>query len=141
MPRIHVEPTVSPGKSAVAVRSDGKLLATAGWDGECVHLALFVLLISVLLTLLICARPRRLRLYSAKSLQPLAVLSHHRSSLQALDFAPLEPDKDGCRVDSNDDSDSEDDRGRAEGGRAKAWVAAGGQEAKVSLWEVYPPTR
>ncbi|BGP34618.1 Astra associated protein 1 Asa1 [Rhodotorula toruloides] len=111
LPRIHAEPTDSPGKSAVAVRSDGKLLATAGWDGD-------------------------LRLYSAKSLQPLAVLSHHRSSLQALDFAPLEPDEASSSIDSNDDSDSE-----AEGGVAKAWVATGGQEAKVSLWEAYPPSR
>ncbi|BGP26949.1 Astra associated protein 1 Asa1 [Rhodotorula toruloides] len=112
--RIHIEPTDAPGKSAVAVRSDGKLLATAGWDGE-------------------------LRLYSVKSLQPLAVLSHHRSSLQALDFAPLEPDENCSLADGYENSDDEEEGGRAQGGRAKAWVATGGQEAKVSLWEVYPP--
>ncbi|GEM12313.1 WD-40 repeat-containing protein [Rhodotorula toruloides] len=108
--RIHIEPTDAPGKSAVAVRSDGKLLATAGWDGE-------------------------LRLYSVKSLQPLAVLSHHRSSLQALDFAPLEPDENCSLADGYENSDDEEEGGRAQGGRAKAWVATGGQEAKVSLWE------
>lgn len=35
---MHVEGTTQAGKAAVAVRSDGKLLATAGWDGECVFL-------------------------------------------------------------------------------------------------------
>jgi hypothetical protein len=84
---------------------------------------------------------RRLRLYSAKSLQPLAVLSHHRSSLQALDFAPLEPEGEGFLIGGDDETDSEDEGGPADGGRQKAWVATGGQEAKVSLWEVYPPTR
>lgn len=93
------------------------------------------------LTISLPADLRRLRLYSAKSLQPLAVVSHHRSSIQALDFAPLEPESKGFLAGEDDDTDSDEEGGLAGRGRAKAWVATGGQEAKVSLWEVYPPTR
>ncbi|GAA5853863.1 hypothetical protein JCM8547_007478 [Rhodosporidiobolus lusitaniae] len=120
LPRSHVEPTPSPGKSAVAVREDGKLLATAGWDGE-------------------------LRLYSAKTLSPLAVLSHHRLSLQALAFSPLTPSSTSPLADAltaadgtgEADESSDEEEGGEGGGRV--WLAAAGQEGKVSLWEVYPP--
>lgn len=37
LPRCLVVPTDSPGKAGVAVRDDGKVVATAGWDGECVR--------------------------------------------------------------------------------------------------------
>ncbi|GAA5954947.1 hypothetical protein JCM21900_005943 [Sporobolomyces salmonicolor] len=134
LPRIHVEATPSPGKAAVAVRSDGRIVGTAGWDGEA-------------------------RLYSAKTLKPLAVLSHHRQSLQALDFAPLSPTPRARRAqssssarasgegesgsDSSSSSSEEDERaragGRAAGRRGRAWIAAAGQDTKISLWEVYPP--
>ncbi|GAA6010871.1 hypothetical protein JCM10207_003968 [Rhodosporidiobolus poonsookiae] len=117
LPRMLVETTTSPGKSAVAVREDGKLVATAGWDGET-------------------------RLYSARTLSPLAVLSHHRTSLQALAFAPLSPSSTSA-VPLEDalggESDSEEEG--AERSEARAWLAMGGQETKISLWEVYPPTR
>ncbi|GAA5936391.1 hypothetical protein JCM1841_002926 [Sporobolomyces salmonicolor] len=133
LPRIHVEATPSPGKAAVAVRSDGRILGTAGWDGEA-------------------------RLYSAKTLKPLAVLSQHRQSLQALDFAPLSPTPRARRAhfsssagasdegesDSDSSSSSEEDEraragGRAAGRRGRAWIATAGQDTKISLWEVYPP--
>ncbi|GAA5915880.1 hypothetical protein JCM5296_002521 [Sporobolomyces johnsonii] len=132
LPRIHVEATPSPGKAAVAVRSDGRIIGTAGWDGEA-------------------------RLYSAKTLKPLAVLSHHRQSLQALDFAPLSPEPrtrraqpssfagapDEGESDSDSSSSEEDERTRADGraavSRGRAWMATAGQDTKISLWEVYPP--
>ncbi|BGP57545.1 Astra associated protein 1 Asa1 [Rhodotorula sphaerocarpa] len=109
LPRIHVEPTDSPGKSSIVIRDDGKLLATAGWDGE-------------------------LRLYSAKTLAPLAVLSLHRLSLQALAFAPTAPEFPS----DDDDIDDSSDEQAGPSGAGRPWLAAGGQEAKISLWEPYP---
>ncbi|GJN93633.1 hypothetical protein Rhopal_006690-T1 [Rhodotorula paludigena] len=119
LPRMHVEGTTQAGKAAVAVRSDGRLLATAGWDGE-------------------------LRLYSAKTLQPLAVLSHHRTALQSLSFAPLAPHRRSTTRSSEallggDAEDEEEGEGDGGGEEGRAWLAAGGQEGKVSLWSVYPP--
>ncbi|GAA5862385.1 hypothetical protein JCM3774_002499 [Rhodotorula dairenensis] len=114
LPRMHVEPTPSPGKSGVAIRDDGKLLATAGWDGE-------------------------LRLYSAKTLAPLAVLSLHRLSLQAVAFAPIPrtaTDRDSIEGTESDDDEQEEGSAAA---RRRLWLATGGQEFKISLWEPYPP--
>ncbi|GAA5821694.1 hypothetical protein JCM11251_000976 [Rhodosporidiobolus azoricus] len=137
LPRILVEETTSPGKAAIAARGDGKLVAVGGWDGEC-------------------------RLYSAKTLTPLAVLSHHRSSLQAVAFSPLSPpitlDPRSSSFSSSagdappflpieedsDDSDTDEEATKPEGGKEtkkrKVWLAAGGQEGKISLWEVYSPS-
>ncbi|KPV73852.1 uncharacterized protein RHOBADRAFT_54446 [Rhodotorula graminis WP1] len=120
LPRSHTELTASAGKAAVVVREDGKVLATAGWDGEA-------------------------RFYKAKTLEPLAVLSHHRTSLQAAAFAPLNPTAPSpvfsdCPTDDDDDDEVAGGAGRA-GGTRRAWLATGGQEAKIGLWEVYPPRR
>ncbi|GAA6033187.1 hypothetical protein JCM8097_002986 [Rhodosporidiobolus ruineniae] len=140
LPRMLVETTTSPGKSGIAVRGgDGKLVATAGWDGE-------------------------IRLHAAKTLEPLAALTLHRQSLQAVAFAavpsPSSPSSTSSSASSSaerplfpsltegdtpsSDSDSDDDQAAGLGGkagtaRARAWLAAGGQEGKISLWEVYPP--
>ncbi|GAA5928384.1 hypothetical protein JCM3775_000593 [Rhodotorula graminis] len=120
LPRSHTELTASAGKAAVVVREDAKVLATAGWDGEA-------------------------RFYKAKTLEPLAVLSHHRTSLQAAAFAPLNPTAPSpvfsdCPTDDDDDDEVAGGAGRA-GGTRRAWLATGGQEAKIGLWEVYPPRR
>lgn len=83
----------------------------------------------------------RLRLYSAKTLAPLAVLSLHRLSLQAIAFAPLRPKDQSSLLDSGQDCDSSGEEGEASEtgrGRGKAWLSIGGQEAKISLWQPYP---
>ncbi|GAA6058717.1 hypothetical protein JCM10212_003405 [Sporobolomyces blumeae] len=162
--RSFVESTPSPGKSTLALRNDDKLVATAGWDGE-------------------------VRLYSAKTLQPLAVLSHHRQAVQAVAFAPVvaavpgrrqitrsapsraavdddddregqgpERSRSGARrwivVDDDDDDDDDESSGPdssdsssgprpRQGERTKrgtAWLASAGQDAKICLWVVYPPS-
>lgn len=81
-------------------------------------------------TLTIC----RTRLYSTKSGRPLAVLSYHRSSLHALAFAPLQPSATKATT-REDDDDSDDEEESA----VRPWLAAGGKDATISLWEVYPP--
>jgi hypothetical protein len=77
----------------------------------------------------------RLRLYSARTLDPLVVLSHHRTSLQTVAFSPLTTSSTPFLVD--EDEDSSDEENVEEEGRGQ-WLAAAGQEGKVSLWRVYP---
>ena len=52
-----------PGVGQLALRGDGKVIASAGWD-------------------------YRVRLFSAKSLKRLAVLRYHDASVNALDWSP-----------------------------------------------------
>ncbi|KAM0755087.1 WD40 repeat-like protein [Meredithblackwellia eburnea MCA 4105] len=99
--------TVAPGRSIIEIREDEKIIAVAGWDGE-------------------------VRVYSARTGAPLAVLSYHRMSLHALAFAPVLGHQ-GILVE--DESDSEDD----EDEKPRAWLAAGGKDTRITLWEVYPP--
>ncbi|CAG8503430.1 1634_t:CDS:10 [Ambispora leptoticha] len=54
----------TPGISYVCIRSDSKIFATAGWDA-------------------------RVRIFSAKNLKPLAILSYHNESVHALAFSEL----------------------------------------------------
>ncbi|KAF9103880.1 ASTRA complex subunit, partial [Mortierella sp. AM989] len=54
----------SNGIADIKIRSDNKIMGLAGWDG-------------------------RIRIFSAKSLKPLAVLKHHREGLNCLGFAYL----------------------------------------------------
>ncbi|GAA6058011.1 hypothetical protein JCM3770_006645 [Rhodotorula araucariae] len=116
-PRLHTELTSAAGHAGVAVRDDGRVLATAGWDGSA-------------------------RVYKASTLAPLAVLSHHRASLQAIAFAPLltraPPAASPLGTAECSDSDDDDDDVRG-GGVPRAWLATGGQEVKIALCEVYPP--
>lgn len=114
--------TPAPGRAAIDIRDDGKLVGVAGWDGE------YVPSFSPLAG---SDELRRARLYSAKSGAPLAVLSYHRSSLHALAFGPLLSEGEGGL---EEDSDEEEEEGRA-------WMATGGKDERISLWEVYPPSR
>lgn len=127
--------TKHAGQQSVRVRSDGRIFATAGWDSN-------------------------VRVYSAKSLKELAVLQWHRVGCYAICFASIEPDQGGpqARTDAPDlvgDDGSGVLRGAAAAGmhshRADAgvrerrlntaknahWVAAGGKDGKISLWDIY----
>ncbi|KAI8146390.1 WD40-repeat-containing domain protein [Fennellomyces sp. T-0311] len=74
------------GLAAVDIRVDGKIFATAGHDG-------------------------RIRIFSCKSLKPLAILSYHRESVYAVAFgSAMEKDH---------------------------WVVGGSKEARISLWTIY----
>ncbi|KAI9495068.1 WD40-repeat-containing domain protein [Zychaea mexicana] len=76
------------GLAAVDIRRDGKIFATAGHDG-------------------------RIRVFSCKSLQPLAILSYHRDSVYTVAFAST----------LQDSSDH--------------WLIGGSKEARISLWSIY----
>ena len=79
----------------------------------------------------------RARLYSFKTGEPLAVLSYHRMSLHAIAFAPCKPLLPKSTLAGEDDSSDEEEGVRL----PRAWLATGGKDDRISLWEVYPPKR
>lgn len=79
--------TKHSGQQCMRLRSDGKLLGTAGWD-------------------------KSARIYSAKSLKQLAVLSSHKSGISSFAFQEKKDDTPGQ-------------------------VALGSKDGKISLWSVY----
>ncbi|KAF9425284.1 Guanine nucleotide binding protein (G protein), beta polypeptide 1-like [Entomortierella beljakovae] len=64
VPEISKTALKSNGIADVKIRSDNKIIGLAGWDG-------------------------RIRIFSTKTLKPLAVLNHHREGLYCLSFARL----------------------------------------------------
>ncbi|GAA5982884.1 hypothetical protein JCM5350_001540 [Sporobolomyces pararoseus] len=123
LPRTHVETTNSPGKSTVRSRlksrdSRAEILAVGGWNGEAT-------------------------IYSGKTLQPLACLSHHRNSVQTLDFAPIfYPPRLSTEVKTAvdiDDSDSDVEEENGESQEGSGILATGGMDTKICLWKIYPP--
>ena len=75
------ESSGSGGIAAVRVRADGRVVATGGWD-------------------------RRVRVWQWRRMKPLAILRHHKSTVNALDFSPC--------------------------GR---WLASGSSDGTIALWE------
>ena len=113
--------TKHAGQQLVRVRSDGQILATAGWDG-------------------------RIRVYSAQNLKELAVLVWHKQGCYAVDFANV-----ACSNISLEGENIQKkevlplvgrsllrpvERREIET-RSKHWLAAGSKDGKVSLWEIY----
>ncbi|RUS20456.1 WD-40 repeat-containing protein [Jimgerdemannia flammicorona] len=87
------------GVSDVRIRSDGRIFATGGWDG-------------------------RIRIFSLKTLKPLATLAYHRESVYALAFAPVfDPEEEG---ESTKDEVAQ-----------KHYVVGAGKDERISLWEIY----
>lgn len=75
--------TKNPGFNQISIRKDQKIIAVAGWDSY-------------------------VRIFSAKKLKPLAVLSYHKESVQCLTF-------------------STDNK-----------LSCGSKDHHISLWEIYP---
>lgn len=100
--------TAYPGRGAIAVRDDGRILATAGWDGA-------------------------LRLHSAASFRPLAVLEYHRDSLYAVAFQATTSYWNPSML-------AEGSARMAKKEERQGWLAVAGTDARISLWSVYPPS-
>ena len=111
--------TKHAGQQGLSVRSDGKIFATAGWDS-------------------------RIRVYSGKTMKELAVLKWHKEGCYAVAFAYVaESDIAECSQSAENvvmQKRNALDLIRTERD-AKAqithWLAAGGKDAKISLWEMY----
>ncbi|KAF2152574.1 WD domain-containing protein [Myriangium duriaei CBS 260.36] len=117
--------TMHAGQQGLVIRSDGRILATAGWDG-------------------------RARIYSTKTLQELAVLKWHKEGCYAVAFAdtPSDSDHDHGKVpgEVSGESSTPDRRTtstltvtqrRHERAQKTHWLALGSKDGKVSLWDVF----
>ncbi|KAK5121743.1 hypothetical protein LTR85_004618 [Meristemomyces frigidus] len=108
--------TKHAGQQSLAVRSDEKIFATAGWDG-------------------------RARVYSAKTMKELAVLKWHKGGCYALSFADMGQGAAEGGTSEEDERIIKRDLTVSERRTAKAqsthWLAAGSKDGKVSLWDIY----
>jgi WD40 repeat protein len=115
--------TKHAGQQCLSIRSDGKIFATAGWDA-------------------------RTRVYSAKAMRELAVLKWHKEGCYAVSFAMIYPDRVRestpigstgrelllSRQSSALDAIKDQRNSRAQNTH---WLAAGGKDGKISLWDIY----
>lgn len=117
--------TKHSGQQSLRVRSDGKVLVTAGWDS-------------------------RVRVYSTKTLNELAVLKWHKEGCYAVAFADIDPPLSLPSEDSQVLAAGNElvmaekplavktvQQERKEKARLTHWLAAGSKDGKVSLWDIY----
>ncbi|KAF1955870.1 WD40 repeat-like protein [Byssothecium circinans] len=114
--------TKHAGQQSLRVRSDGRLLVTGGWDS-------------------------RVRVYSTKTLDEMAVLKWHKEGVYAVDFGEIlsaddlaasqSVDEEGKQVMKTERSLGRLLRQREEKMQVMHWVVAGAKDGKVSLWEVF----
>lgn len=119
--------TKHAGQQGLSVRSDDKIFATAGWDG-------------------------RVRVYSSKTMAELAVLKWHKLGCYATAFAHVNVgNNQGSSVEGAGwpSSSSTTDvtapvnaldlikQQREQKARLSHWLAAGGKDGKISLWDIY----
>lgn len=120
--------TKHAGQQGLDIRSDGKIFATAGWDA-------------------------RIRVYSTHTMKELAVLQWHKQGCYATSFADVDPDPNDMaaptgnsgsepRVESNEILARPTaldiiKRKREEKARSIHWLAGGGKDGKISLWDIY----
>jgi WD40 repeat protein len=118
---VTAEPEVSKtghaGQQNLSLRSDDSLFATAGWDS-------------------------RVRVYSAKSMREVAVLTFHKGSCYAVAFGDMptdsteqEPAEQKSKLSTTGVTLSSGRREKAS--KATHWLAAGSKDGKVSLWDVF----
>lgn len=98
------------GQQSLRIRSDGKILATAGWDSK-------------------------IRVYSSKSLKELAVLKWHKEGCYSVAFALIQEEHDdGTEQQIANQSVA---LTREKKVQNTHWLAAGSKDGKVSLWDIY----
>jgi len=112
---IKVIHTKHYGQQSTAIRSDGRIFATAGWDS-------------------------RIRVYSIKTMKELAVLKWHREGCYAVAFGEI-LDGGGGGGEQEGDGDAREvlsvEKRREKRVKETHWVAGGAKDGKISLWEIY----
>lgn len=123
---LHAKPqktinTKHAGQQDIKIRDDGKIFGTAGWDN-------------------------RIRVYSTKTMKELAVLKWHQEGCYAVAFAQvLESSTSHDYTRTLQRSDSSLNKNtldllkseRDNKARRTHWLAAGGKDGKISLWDIY----
>ncbi|KAI9879123.1 MAG: ASTRA complex subunit [Pleopsidium flavum] len=122
---LKVVQTKHSGQQGLRVRSDGKIFATAGWDS-------------------------RIRVYSSKTMNELAVLKWHKEGCYAVAFAEVDllvsaPSYDAEKQPTNGELATTQrssalktvEQQRNEKAQSTHWLAAGSKDGKVSLWDIY----
>ncbi|PKY37703.1 WD40 repeat-like protein [Rhizophagus irregularis] len=86
------------GVADIKIRSDSKIFVTAGWDSN-------------------------IRIFSSKTMKPLAILSYHKESVYSLAFTYIFSYEDSDTLTENDIQDH--------------FLVGGGKDNKISLWKIY----
>ena len=121
---LKVIKTKHSGQQGLKVRNDGKVFATAGWDG-------------------------RVRVYGTKGMKELAVLKWHKEGCYAVAFADVDVE---AQKSGGEDDDGEEGKGlelvsrmgtmtvreeREQKAMSTHWLAVGSKDGKISLWDIY----
>jgi len=113
---LKVLKTGHAGQQSLRIRNDGKIFATAGWDG-------------------------RIRVYGVKGMKELAVLKWHGEGVYSVDFAEIISEKETEGGDGKELVKSlrsltvkEERNWKAKMGH---WLVGGSKDGKVSLWDIY----
>ncbi|RHZ82901.1 hypothetical protein Glove_103g71 [Diversispora epigaea] len=110
------------GIADVKIRSDGKIFATAGWDAK-------------------------IRVFSSKTLKPLAILSYHRDSIYSLAFSRIfeqdsinqleKSDNNNENVSLIDNNNNNNKIVNSVDEVIKHYLVGGSKDHRISLWEIY----
>lgn len=84
----------------LAIRPDNKIFATGGYDGKYVHCGFFKREVLIIMS--------SIRVFSVKSMKPLAVLKCHKDSVYGIEF-----------------------------GSNNKWLLASSQDYRISSWIIY----
>ncbi|KAE9371401.1 WD domain-containing protein [Stipitochalara longipes BDJ] len=120
---LKVLKTKHSGQQGLKVRNDGKVLATAGWDG-------------------------RVRVYGVKGMKELAVLKWHKEGCYAVAFADVDlEDKEVSEELEGQEGNGKElasrmgtmtvREEREQKAKTTHWLAVGSKDGKVSLWDIY----
>ncbi|RIA89486.1 WD40-repeat-containing domain protein [Glomus cerebriforme] len=86
------------GIADVKIRSDSKIFATAGWDSK-------------------------IRVFSSKTMKPLAILSYHKESVYSLAFTHILSHENNDTLIKNE--------------LQNHFLVGGGKDCRISLWKIY----